>query len=170
MGRPMQRRHFLRLVGAASIAPSAMSEAPAAPSRATTVLYEDRAVTLQHVGPSDARQKDALWVRKSDLPRINEFAVKPQGACRADVCIPIPKTMTRGAYFDLTAFARKVGQAVFADTATRVWSYGEIPLVTGAFLESRRAPDFTVPDRKGRPVHLASFRGKKVLVVTWASW
>ncbi len=78
--------------------------------------------------------------------------------------------MTRGAYFDLTAFARKVGQAVVADTATRVWSYGEIPLVTGAFLEGRRAPDFTVPDRKGQPVHLASFRGKKVLVVTWASW
>ena len=167
----MQRRHFLRLVGAASIAPSPLSEGrPAAAPRAATVLYEDRAVTLQHVAPSDARQKDALWVRKSDLPRINEFAVKPQGACRADVCVPIPKTMTRGAYFDLTAFARKVGQAVVADADTRVWSYGEIPLVTGAFVENRRAPDFIVPDRKGRPVHLADFRGKKVLLVTWASW
>jgi aspartate aminotransferase-like enzyme len=76
----------------------------------------------------------------------------------------------RGAYFDLTAFARKVGEAVVNDVDARVWSYGEIPLVTGAFLESRRAPEFTVPDRKGRPVHLARFRGKKVLVVTWASW
>jgi glutathione peroxidase-family protein len=27
-----------------------------------------------------------------------------------------------------------------------------------------------VPDRKGRIVRLSQFRGKKVLVVTWASW
>jgi peroxiredoxin len=32
------------------------------------------------------------------------------------------------------------------------------------------APDFSVPDRKGRPVRLSQFLGKKVLLVTWASW
>jgi peroxiredoxin len=32
------------------------------------------------------------------------------------------------------------------------------------------APDFAVPDRRGNPVRLSGFRGKKVLVVTWASW
>jgi peroxiredoxin len=37
-------------------------------------------------------------------------------------------------------------------------------------LNSRVAPDVTVPDRRGRPVHLSDFRGKKVLLVTWASW
>ena len=40
----------------------------------------------------------------------------------------------------------------------------------GSFLEGRMAPDITVPDRAGRPVHLSRLRGKKVLVVTWASW
>ena len=164
----MERRDFLRLVGAASIAPPALADALPAP--AATVLYDDRAVALQHVGPSDARQKDALWVRKVDLPRINEFTVKPQGACRADVCIPIPKTMVRGAYFDLTGFAKKVGQSVVADNGARVWSFGEIPLVTGAFLTSRTAPDVDVPDRHGRLVRLSGLRGKKVLVLTWASW
>ena len=57
-----------------------------------------------------------------------------------------------------------------ADAGARVWSFGEIPVVRGSFLESRIAPDFTVPDRKGRPVRLSQFRGKKVLLVTWASW
>lgn len=163
----MQRRDFLRLVGAASIAPPSL--AAEKPAR-TMALYDDRVVALPHVGPSDARHKDALWVRKVDLPRINEFTVKPQGACRADVCVPIPKSMIRGAYFDLTGFARKLGQSFVADTDTRVWSFGEIPLVTGAFLTSRTAPDFDVPDRNGRLVRLSAFRGKKVLVLTWASW
>ena len=100
------------------------------------------------------------------LSHINGFEVKPQGACRADVCIPITKTMLRGDYFDLTAFARKIGQAVVADGG--VWSFGEIQALGG--LASRVAPDLAVPDRNGRSVHLSSFRGKKMLVVTWASW
>jgi hypothetical protein len=116
------------------------------------------------------KSRDSLWVRKSDLTRINGFELKPQGACRADVCIPIKKDMTRGEYFDLTAFARTVGQSVVADSASRVWSFGEIPVMRGSFLNSRIAPDFAVPNRKGRVVHLSDFRGKKVLLVTWASW
>lgn len=134
-----------------------------------TVLYDGHAIALDSVSP-DPKQPDALWVRKTDLPRINGFELKPQGACRADICIPVPKTMTRGVYFNLTAFAQRVGQRVVADLPERVWSFGEIPVVRGAFLESRLAPDFSVPDRKGRPVHPSQFLGKKVLLVTWASW
>jgi hypothetical protein len=135
-----------------------------------TVLYDGRTVSLDRIGPDPAGAADTLWIRQSDLPRINEFEVKPQGACRADVCIPIPNTMIRGEYFNLTAFAQKVGQRVVADPGARVWSFGEIPVVRGAFLESRLAPDFSVPDRKGRAMSLSQFRGKKVLLVTWASW
>jgi len=40
----------------------------------------------------------------------------------------------------------------------------------GSFYSSRIAPDFAVADRKGKIVHLSDFRGKKVLVFTWASW
>jgi hypothetical protein len=160
----MQRRDFLWVLGAASMM-------PAAPARAgATVLYDARTIGLGQIGPDPSRATDALWILKTDLPRVNEFELKPQGACRADVCIPIPKTMVRGAYFNLTAFARKLGQAVVADVSARVWSFGEIPLVRGSFLSSRMAPDVTVPDRKGRPVHLSDFRGQKVFLVTWASW
>jgi len=45
-----------------------------------------------------------------------------------------------------------------------------MPVLRSAFVNSRIAPDFAVPDRKGRVVHLSDFRGKKVLIVTWASW
>ena len=168
----MERRDFLRIVGAASLAPGAMdARAGAAPaSPAATVLYDDRAVEIDRVRVDPKRAAAALWIRKKDLPRVNGFELKPQGACRADLCIPIPKDMVRGDYFNLTAFATKAGQPVVAEPDARVWSFGEMRALGGGLASSRVAPDFDVPDRLGRPVHLAGFRGKKVLVVTWASW
>lgn len=136
----------------------------AAPGAGATVLYDDRTVKLDQIRPDP---KD-LWVRAADLPRINEFELKPQGACRADMCIPVPKELRSGAWFNLSGFARRVHQASVNDAG--VWSFGEMPAVRGDFYRSRVAPDFAVPDRKGRVVHLSDFRGKKVLVVTWASW
>lgn len=162
----------MKIVGAASLAPGAI-EAPAgaAPaSPAATVLYDDRSVALDRVGPDPKRAGGALWIRKRDLLRVNGFELKPQGACRADLCIPIPKDMVRGGYFNLTAFAKKVGQPVVAEPGARVWSFGEMQALGGGLASSRVAPDFEVPDRLGRPVHLAGFRGRKALVTTWASW
>jgi hypothetical protein len=155
----MNRRTFLLGASAGAIV-------RAAPAVSATVLYGDRAVTVDKI---QADAKD-LWVRRADLPRINDFEVKPEGACRNDLCIPISKDLRRGEWFNLTGFARKTGEAVVNDAETRVWSLGEIPVMRGGFLNSRVAPDFAVPDRKGRIVHLSDFRGKKVLVVTWASW
>lgn len=167
----MKRRDFLSTVSAAAFLPalgSAQTPSGAAAPK-NTVLYGGKAIGLDRA-TTDAAAPNTLWIQKSDLPRINDFELKPQGACRADVCIPIPPSMTRGATFNLTAFAQKVGQRVVADPANRAWSFGEIPVVRGAYLDSRMAPDFSIPDRKGRTVKLSQFRGKKVLLVTWASW
>ncbi|HIA47196.1 MAG TPA: redoxin domain-containing protein [Candidatus Hydrogenedentes bacterium] len=32
------------------------------------------------------------------------------------------------------------------------------------------APDFEIADRNGKMIRLSDYRGKKVLLVTWASW
>jgi hypothetical protein len=171
-------------MSAASMAPSAFDSSlrsrsipmratarqAAAPPPGATVLYDDKVIALRAIRRDPKQPKDALWVRKRDLPSINEFDVKPQGACRSDLCIPIPKGMVRGEYFDLTAFAKTIGQPVVTDLESKVWSFGEIQSLRGSFLDGRMAPDFVVPDRVGRPVHLTSLRGRKVLVVTWASW
>jgi len=155
----LDRRTFIIAGGAAALARGATANP-------TTVLYGERSTTVEKIQPDPKN----LWVRKADLPKINDFEVKPQGACRNDLCIPISKDLTHGEFFNLTGFAQKLGQAVVADPDTRVWSFGEIPVLRGAFVSSRIAPDFAVPDRKGKIVHLSDFRGKKVLVVTWASW
>ena len=154
----MRRREFLFSSGLAAAASATAAVTP------ITVLYGDKAVPVSGVRPDP---KD-LWVRASDLKTINGFELKPQGACREDVCIPVDKKLRQGAFFNLTGFAQKVHQPVVADSG--VWSFGDIPLLRSAFVESRIAPDFAVPDRKGRVVHLSDFKGKKVLIVTWASW
>ena len=163
----MNRRDFLQIAGGVALVPHVAHGAEANP---TTVLFDDQAVTLRSVGKDPRNRAGVLWVLKADLPRINGFEMKPQGACRAELCIPISKDMTRGDYFNLTAFSQKVGQSVVADADSHVWSFGEIPLLTGVYSSSRIAPDFAVPDRTGRIVHLSDFRRKKVLVTTWASW
>lgn len=155
----MKRRDFLLASAGATAAFAALS-----PTTSGTVLYNDHAAKLDKVR-TDATD---LWVRAADLPRINEFELKPEGACRADMCIPVAKNLKNGEWFNLTGFARKLGEVVVSDS--RVWSFGEIPVVRGNFYNTRVAPDFAVPDRQGRIVHLSDFRGKKVLVITWASW
>ena len=79
----LNRRDFL-------IASAGTAAALAAPSTTgATVLYNDSTVKLNAIRP-DAKD---LWVRAADLPRINEFELKPQGACRADMCIPVSKAL-----------------------------------------------------------------------------
>src|SRR5258706_9646318 len=99
----MHRRDFLRVLGVAPVTFSSSLSAAQAPSRrqrppGATILYNDRTVALADVRADPARAVDALWVRKSDLPRINEFEGKPQGACGSDVSVPISRAMRSGAY------------------------------------------------------------------------
>jgi hypothetical protein len=148
----VKRRAFLWTIGAATLVPQALDATQS--SAGVTVLYDGRAIALDRTSPDPARP-DSLWIQKTDLPRVNGFELKPQGACREDICIPIPRAMMRGPYFNLTAFAQRAGQRVLADPAAHVWSFGEIPVVRGSFLESRIAPDVVaaasgVIDHKGR--------------------
>ena len=69
-----------------------------------------------------------------------------------------------------SAFADKIQQAYAVDQGEGVWSFGMPPVTRRAFLESAMAPDFALKDRNGDVVRLSDFRGKKVLIITWASW
>jgi len=139
-----------------------------------TVLYDDQVIEVERTlaDPND------LWVIPADLPRVNGFELKPEGACLDELCVPVLQDrdsemfVTRAAQprFNVTALARSLDQAYVADHDHPVWSFGEIPVTRTSFLRSTMAPDFELPNREGELVRLSDFRGKKVLIITWASW
>ena len=139
-----------------------------------TVLYNDRIVAVEQTLP-DASD---LWVKPEDLTRINGFVLKPEGACLDDLCIPVLQDRDSDMYvtrqgqgwFNVTGLADKLQQAHVTDHDGGIWSFGAMPLERRAFFRGGEAPEFALPDRDGNIVRLSDFRGKKVLLLTWASW
>ena len=159
------------LVGLAAVLAIGPRAAGAEP---VTVLYDDNMVEVARTLP-DA---DDLWVAPEDLPRVNGFELKPEGACLDELCVPVRQDRDSDLFvrragqgwFNVTGLARKLQQAYAVDHEHQVWSLGEIPVTRTPFLNAAMAPDFELPNRAGELVRLSDFRGKKVLVVTWASW
>jgi len=138
-----------------------------------TIVYDDAATDLTSAR-EDAGQ---LWITTADLRRATRFEVKPQGVCRDELCFPLPKARqqefvhkdTAGSWFNMTAFAELVHQPVAHDAALATWYFG-LRSDQRQQLTSLQAPDFTLPDLQGKQHRLSDFRGKKILLVTWASW
>lgn len=155
-----------------------------------TIVYDDVATDLT-AAREDSGQ---LWITTADLKRATRFEVKPQGVCRDELCFPLPKarqqefihqevitridkdqshsrTSPGGTliWFNLTAFAALVHQPVAHDAALATWYFG-LRSDQRQGLSSLQAPDFTLPDIHGQAHSLSDFRGKKVFLVTWASW
>jgi AhpC/TSA family len=139
-----------------------------------TVIY-DGVATEVAVAPNSSAD---LWITTGDLTRATRFAIKTQGVCRDELCFPLPKTRKaefvskKGTttWFNLSEFARLIKQPFVTDQKNGVWYFGARASEQTGYLTSLRAPDFTLPDLNGKLHSLADFRGKKVLLVTWASW
>jgi hypothetical protein len=106
---------------------------------------------------------DALEVDPQDLAARTGWEVKPEGACKADRCVPLP-----GGPLLAPELARRLGMALVADEARGLWALG--PESGGRALLSARMPDLELPDRHGRPFSLRSLRGTRIVMVAWASW
>ena len=115
-----------------------------------------------------------LWLSGDDLKRVSGFEFKPQGFCKGDVCVPIPEArkseLVEDGRYNLAALANLLGQPLVTDDEHRAWSFGEAAAERKRILTSLDAPDFSLPDLDGKVHSLSQYRGKKVLLVSWASW
>ena len=140
----------------------------------TTVIYDGAVSKVSDV----AADSEDLWLTLPDLTRASGFVLKPEGACLAELCVPIPKARENAfvrreagkPWLNLSELARVLRQPTVHDSAHAVWLFGPRPELQMKFTETLEAPDFTLPDWKGASRSLHEFRGKKLLLITWASW
>jgi hypothetical protein len=107
----------------------------------------------------------SLDLDPAGFERRTGWALKPEGACKGDVCVPVPGERS------LDAVAARLGMPLVEDAEHGLWSLGPESAVTGRALTTAAVPAITLPDvLTGEPFSLSSLRGQKVLLVAWASW
>ncbi len=109
---------------------------------------------------------ETLEVSLPELERRTGWQIKPEGACKADRCVPPP--LSREGRVDVRQLADKLGMPLVHDEESGLWCLG--PEAGGRALSGVRAPDLVLPDIHDKQFSLRSLLGRKVLLVAWASW
>jgi hypothetical protein len=106
--------------------------------------------------PADRFEADTGW------------ALKPEGACRGDICVPLGG-LGGGPTVDVSAVAERLGMPLVHDEAAGLWALG--PASMGGYaLPTAVAPELELPDLDGRAFRLSSLRGRKVVLLAWAPY
>jgi hypothetical protein len=142
--------------------------------QSATIIYNGVTTTVTPLN----RAGEDLWTTTADLTKAAKLELKAQGVCSEKSCVPLPDSrkgefiseQSGTTYLNLSEFARLLKQPVAHDAKNKVWFFGPRPQEQNSHLASLKAPDFTLPDLNGKQHSLSDFRGKKVLLITWASW
>ena len=132
-----------------------------------TILSE----SVVNGGRSDGEN---LWLAVDDAAIATGWTLKPEGFCKGDVCVPVPPARF-GEFVDqgeinVAKLWRHLGLPLAHDAAGEAWVLGASAAARSAQLQSLEAPDFSLPDLAGKQHSIKEQRGKKVLLVSWASW
>lgn len=95
------------------------------------------------------------------------WVLKPEGACRGHECVPLPG-IDLDSSIDLGAFAAAMGMGAAHDEQHGLWALGE--RASASALASADLPTLRLDDFGGDAFDFASLRGRKVLLIAWASW
>ncbi len=110
------------------------------------------------------------FVDADDLTRRTGWKIEARGACKGDVCIPLPAEVHSGdGRVDAAEFAAALRLPLEHDEQHGLWALG--PESGGPVLTTVDAPDLTLPDLvTGEEFSLSSLKGRKIIMVAWASW
>jgi hypothetical protein len=126
----------------------------------------------------DTRTEDAVFegdrvlIDPERLPDALGWELKPEGLCRGDTCVPVRDTtaLLVGRQLDLGATAAALGRLTVVDTDAGFVAIAQPPEQRRRALDDLRAPSFTLPDLDGVGHALEEWRGRKKLLVAFASW
>ena len=132
-----------------------------------TLVDESRPVRVDAVV-----RGDAIRVAPAAVASALGWELKPEGLCRGGVCVPVrDRAALVGAEgVDLAALAGLLDRPLAAEPAEGIAVLGASAAERSGRLASMDAPDFTLPDLDGRLHSLRDQRGKKTLLIAWASW
>jgi hypothetical protein len=111
---------------------------------------------------------ESLQIDADDFTEGTGWAIKPEGLCKGDVCVPAPGAQLASGEVDVPAVAERLRMPLVHDEARHLWALG--PASGGRALTSAEAADPELIDFDGNPFKLSSLHGRKVLLVAWASW
>jgi hypothetical protein len=114
---------------------------------------------------------DRVLVGIEALERATGWLRKPEGLCRDDVCVPVrsPDLDVDGR-IDLAVFAAALRRPAAVDAKERAAFLGTAAAERADALTAEEVPDFRLPDLEGHEHSLSEHRGRKVLLVVYASW
>jgi hypothetical protein len=117
-------------------------------------------------------ERDRVLVAIDALPRATGWALKPEGLCKGEICVPVRDraNLVDGDHIDVAEMGRRTRHVVVVDAAEGIAAVGDCATQRESEQRSMIAPDFVLPDLDGNDVALRDFAGKKRLLLAWASW
>lgn len=133
-------------------------------------------ITLLYSGQdyefADASEdEDDAWIHPRDVSRLG-WTLEPEGMCQGERCVPLPaalKDVDESGRLNFTGFARYLEMPVLRHRESNTWSIGGEPPPPFPS-PAKLAPDFTLPGLDGVSHSLSQYRGRKIFLVSWASW
>ncbi|MEI6701269.1 MAG: TlpA disulfide reductase family protein, partial [Actinomycetota bacterium] len=114
---------------------------------------------------------DQLFFDPVSLETATGWTLKEVGLCRGPVCVPLRGIQVLGPRgVNAQRFAEVLGRRVAVDAERGVVAMAVDPAIRGSALRDKVAPEITLPDLQGTLRSLTEFRGRKTLVVTFATW
>ena len=95
------------------------------------------------------------------------WALKPEGACKGEVCVPLGSAP--GKTVGVLAVAEALGMPLVHDADAQLWALGPETLA-GHALSTVEVPAITLEDVNGNAFELSRLRGQKILVYAWAPY
>ena len=136
-------------------------------TRSFTLIDESRPVVV------DATvRRDGIRLAVDAVERALGWQLKPEGLCKDETCVPVRDraALLDADGIDLAGLARLLDRPLATEPSEGVAVLGGSAMDRAARLSAMDAPDLVLPDLSGRLHSLRDQRGKKTLLIAWASW
>jgi hypothetical protein len=111
-----------------------------------------------------------LDLTADEFEQLTGWEIKPEGACQGDVCVPLPPLeRDDDGRIDASVVADALGLPIAHDDAHVLWALGPRS-GDRKVLDSNRMPELVLADFDGGAFDVSSVRGRKVVLIAWASW